>query len=91
MRRLTMRSGVASLLAGVFVLVTTATVAAATVPPGDVFRVKRAAGDTIVQVVPTPFGGLVRADVVARLLGGVFDSLPDGQWRLTIHGAAIDL
>ncbi|MFM8302648.1 MAG: N-acetylmuramoyl-L-alanine amidase [Gemmatimonadota bacterium] len=65
--------------------------AATTVPPGDVFRVKRAAGDTIVQVIPTPFGGLVRADVVARLLGGVFDSLPDGQWRLTIHGAAIDL
>ncbi len=69
--------------------------AAATVsralPPGDVFRVKRSAGDTLVQVLPTPFGGLVRADVVARLIGGVFDSLPDGQWRLTLHGATIDL
>ena len=39
-------------------------------PPGDVLRVKRATGDTIVQVIATPFGGLVRADVLARLLGG---------------------
>ena len=85
------RSGAASLLACLLVVSATASRAAATVPPGDVFRVRRAAGDTIVQVIPTPFGGLVRADVVARLLGGVVDSLPDGQWRLTIHGAAIDL
>ncbi|MFM2140059.1 MAG: hypothetical protein RLZZ25_324 [Gemmatimonadota bacterium] len=60
-------------------------------PPGDVLRVKRATGDTIVQVIATAFGGLVRADVVARLLGGELAPRPDGQWRLTLHGAAIDL
>ncbi|MGA0920066.1 MAG: N-acetylmuramoyl-L-alanine amidase family protein [Gemmatimonadaceae bacterium] len=66
-------------------------VAARALPPGDVVRVKRASGDTLLQVVPTSFGGLVRADVVARLLGGGWEALPEGQWRLTLHGAAIHL
>jgi N-acetylmuramoyl-L-alanine amidase len=66
-------------------------VAARALPPGDVVRVKRASGDTLLQVVPTPFGGLVRADVVARLLGGGWEALPEGRWRLTLHGAAIHL
>lgn len=97
-RRLTGRTGAAARMACAFLVGATAMLGApdslravTTVPPGDLLRVKRASGDTLVQLVPTPFGGLVRADVVARLLGGSWDPLPEGQWRLTLHGAAIHL
>lgn len=60
-------------------------------PPGPVIRVRSAAGDTAVAVVASPSGGAVRADVVARLLGGALEVRGPGRWRLAIGGAAFDL
>lgn len=60
-------------------------------PPGNVIRVKGMSGDTVLALVPTPGGGLVRLDVMSRLLGGALDSIAPGTWRLTLHGSALDL
>ena len=60
-------------------------------PPGDVIRVKGVTGDTVVRLAPSVSGGLVRADVMARLLGGSLDSVGEGRWRLGLYGTTIDL
>lgn len=60
-------------------------------PPGDVIRVRGVAGDTVVRLVPSPSGGLVSADVMARLLGGSLDSLGGGRWRLGLYGTSLEL
>lgn len=60
-------------------------------PPGDVIRVRGVGGDTVVRLVPTPSGGLVSADVMARLLGGSLDSLGGGRWRLGLYGTSLEL
>ena len=60
-------------------------------PPGPVIRVRSAAGDTAVAVVESPSGGVVRADVVARLLGGQLEGRGPGRWRLAVGSAAIEL
>ncbi len=65
--------------------------AAAAPPPGNVIRVKGVSGDTVLALVPTPGGGLVRLDVMARLLGGTLDSTAPGIWRLSLHGSALEL
>jgi N-acetylmuramoyl-L-alanine amidase len=65
--------------------------ATAAPPPGNVIRVKGMSGDTVLALVPTPGGGLVRLDVMARLLGGTLDSVTAGSWRLTLHGSALEL
>lgn len=65
--------------------------AAASPPPGNVIRVKGVGGDTVLALVPTAGGGLVRLDVMARLLGGTLDSVAGGSWRLTLHGSALEL
>jgi SsrA-binding protein len=64
---------------------------AAAAPPGPVIRVRGAAGDSAVAVVASPSGGVVRADVVARLLGGRLESQGAGRWRLAVGTAALDL
>jgi N-acetylmuramoyl-L-alanine amidase len=58
---------------------------------GDAVRVRGVGQDTSVAVRPSEAGGLVRADVMARLLGGALDSLAPGVWRLTLYGASIEL
>ena len=75
------------------VLATLALVAgvAFSAPPGDVIRVKGVSGDTVVRLAPSLSGGLVRADVMARLLGGSLDSLGDGRWRLGLYGTTLEL
>ncbi|MEX2181815.1 MAG: N-acetylmuramoyl-L-alanine amidase [Gemmatimonadaceae bacterium] len=65
--------------------------ASANAPPGDVIRVKGVAGDTVVTLVPTPAGGMVSLELMARLLGGTVEPSGTGQWRLALYGAAIDL
>jgi N-acetylmuramoyl-L-alanine amidase len=60
-------------------------------PPGYAIRVKGVEGDTVLQLVPTAAGGMVRADVMARLLGGTLDSLGEGRWRLGLYGTSLDL
>jgi N-acetylmuramoyl-L-alanine amidase len=60
-------------------------------PPGDAIRVSGVNGDTVLQLVPTPGGGLVRVDVLARLLGGTLDSVAEGRWRLALYGTSLDL
>ncbi len=65
--------------------------AARPVPPGDVIRVRGVAGDTVLSLHATPGGGLVRADVIARLLGGSLDTVGLGRWKLTLYGTSLDL
>jgi N-acetylmuramoyl-L-alanine amidase len=65
--------------------------AGAAPPPGDAIRVKGVAGDTVLQLVATPGGGLVRVDVLARLLGGTLDSMASGRWRLALYGVTLEL
>lgn len=60
-------------------------------PPGNEIRVRGVAGDTVVSLLPTPGGGLVRADVLARLLGGRLDSAGIGRWDLTLYATTIEL
>lgn len=60
-------------------------------PPGDAIRVSGVHGDTVLQLVPTPGGGLVRVDVLARLLGGTLDSIAEGRWRLALYGTTLEL
>lgn len=60
-------------------------------PPGDAIRVSGVDGDTVLQLVPSPGGGLVRVDVLARLLGGTLDSLAQGRWRLALYGTTLEL
>ncbi len=64
---------------------------AADTPPGNSIRVKGVTGDTVLTLVPSDGGGLVRADVLARLLGGSLDSTGSGQWRLGLYGVSLDL
>lgn len=63
----------------------------AAMPPGHEIRVRGVAGDTVVSLLPTPGGGLVRADVLARLLGGRLDSAGIGRWDLTLYATTIEL
>jgi N-acetylmuramoyl-L-alanine amidase len=67
--------------------------AAQTAPtlPGDQVRVRGVGADTAIALRPSDAGGLVRADVMARLLGGALDSISPGVWRLTLYGASIEL
>lgn len=60
-------------------------------PPGFAIRVRGVAGDTVVALHPTESGGMVRADLMARLLGGVLDSTGPGRWRLGLYGVSLDL
>lgn len=60
-------------------------------PPGDVIRVKGVSGDTVLRLAPSASGGLVPAEVMARLLGGVLDSLGDGRWRLGLYGTTLEV
>jgi N-acetylmuramoyl-L-alanine amidase len=80
---------VALLLAPLLALGTAPRAAAA--PPGDAIRVVGISGDTVVSLHATPGGGLVRADVLARLLGGRLDSTGAGRWRLTLYATVLDL
>jgi N-acetylmuramoyl-L-alanine amidase len=64
---------------------------AADSPPGDTIRVRGIAGDTVLTLLPAESGGLVRADVMARLLGGTLDSVGRGQWRLGLYGVSLEL
>lgn len=71
---------------------TTAPVAAAVgTPPGYVIRVKGVAGDTVLQLLPTESGGMVRAELLTRLLGGSCDSVGVGRWRLALYGTTIEI
>jgi len=65
--------------------------AAVAPPPGNVIRVKGVAGDTVITLVPSDGGGMVRLDLMARLLGGDLADSGSGRWRLTLYGAALDL
>jgi N-acetylmuramoyl-L-alanine amidase len=65
--------------------------ASVTPPPGNVIRVKGVAGDTVVSLVPSDGGGLLRLDLMARLLGGDLADSGGGRWRLTLYGTALDL
>lgn len=65
--------------------------AGAAPPPGNVIRVKGVSGDTVLALTPTPGGGALRVDLMARLLGGTLDSLGDGRYRLGLYGTTIDL
>lgn len=58
---------------------------------GDHVLVRGVGADTTLALRPSEAGGLVRADVMARLLGGALDSLAPGVWRLTLYGASIEL
>lgn len=60
-------------------------------PPGNAIRVRGVSGDTVVTLLPTESGGLVRLDVMARLLGGGLDSAAGGRWRLTLYSTVLDL
>jgi len=60
-------------------------------PPGYVIRVKGIAGDTVLQLLPTEGGGMVRAELLTRLLGGSFDSVGAGRWKLALYGATFEL
>jgi N-acetylmuramoyl-L-alanine amidase len=60
-------------------------------PPGNVIRVRGVSGDTVLTLLESPGGGLVRADVLARLLGGSLDSTGRGRWRLTLYSTTVDL
>lgn len=68
-----------------------ATPAGPVAPPGDVIRVVGISGDTVVSLHKTPGGGLVRADVLTRLLGGSLDSTGPGRWRLTLYATVLEL
>jgi N-acetylmuramoyl-L-alanine amidase len=59
-------------------------------PPGNVIRVKGVAGDTVLALLPSEAGGLVRLDVMARLLGGALDSASAGRWRLRLGQTALE-
>lgn len=65
--------------------------AAGATPPGNAIRVRGISGDTVVDLLASPGGGLVRADVLARLLGGSLDSTGAGRWRLTLYATTVDL
>ena len=60
-------------------------------PPGDVIRVVGISGDTVLRLQASPGGGLVRADVLTRLLGGSLDSTGAGRWKLTLYNTTLDL
>jgi N-acetylmuramoyl-L-alanine amidase len=60
-------------------------------PPGYVIRVKGVGGDTVVQLVPTEGGGMVRAELLARLLGGTCDSIGVGRWRISLYGTSLEI
>lgn len=60
-------------------------------PPGDVIRVRGAAGDTLVQLLPSEGGGRVRLDVMTRWLGGRLDAAGADRWKVTFSGAALEL
>lgn len=60
-------------------------------PPGNAIRVKGVSGDTVLQLLPTEGGGMVRAELLTRLLGGSFDSIAAGRWRLALYGATLEL
>jgi N-acetylmuramoyl-L-alanine amidase len=60
-------------------------------PPGNVIRVKGVGGDTVIALVPSAGGGLVRLDLMARLLGGTLDSVAAGTWRFTLYGSALEM
>lgn len=60
-------------------------------PPGDVIRVRGAAGDTLVQLLPSEGGGRVRLDVMTRWLGGTLDAAGADRWKVTFSGAALEL
>jgi N-acetylmuramoyl-L-alanine amidase len=68
-----------------------AALTAAQAPATDEVHVRGVGADTTVALRPSEAGGLVRADVMARLLGGALDSLAPGVWRLTLYGASIEL
>jgi N-acetylmuramoyl-L-alanine amidase len=59
-------------------------------PPGNVIRVKGVGADTVLALLPSEGGGLVRLDVMARLLGGSLDSAAGGRWRLRLSDTAIE-
>lgn len=63
----------------------------ASAPPGGEIRVRGVSGDTVLRLVPSPGGGLVRVDVLARLLGGTLDSVAAGRWRLGLYGVTLEL
>lgn len=67
------------------------TAGAALLPPGNEIRVRGVSGDTVVSLLPTAGGGLVRADVLARLLGGRLDSTGAGRWELMLYATTIEL
>ncbi len=60
-------------------------------PPGYVIRVKGVAGDTVLQLLPTESGGMVRAELLTRLLGGSCDSIGVGRWRLALYGTTLEI
>lgn len=65
--------------------------ARADTPPGYVIRVKGVAGDTVIQLLPTESGGMVRAELLTRLLGGSCDSVGVGRWRLALYGTTLEI
>jgi len=67
-----------------------ATRGSADAPPGNVIRVKGVGGDTVLALLPSEGGGLVRLDVMARLLGGALDSATGGRWRLRFGETALE-
>ena len=64
---------------------------AAHTPPGYAIRVKGVNGDTVLQLLPTEGGGMVRAELLTRLLGGSFDSIAEGRWRIALYGATLEI
>ena len=72
-------------------LLAAATSALLAAPPGNIIRVKGIGPDTVLSLLPSEGGGLVRLDLMARLLGGGIDSLGDGHWRFTLYGTTLDL
>ncbi len=59
-------------------------------PPGNVIRVRGVGGDTVLTLLPSEGGGLVRLDIMARLLGGALDSASGGRWRLRFAETALE-
>lgn len=65
---------------------------AATPPPAVAtsFTVKRGGRDTSVPILATPRGGAVRADLLAKALGGTLSVLPNGRVSLVVVGRKLE-
>lgn len=59
--------------------------------PGDSVRVRGVARDTTLEVIATPAGDALRADVILPLLGGVARIAGFGRWTVEVQGTRLGL